>query len=100
MTHRRWHMDWQTEGSELIEAVESAWEEYTQLTQEYGSFLRCAFGAPRGSSRMLAALQCANELGPHLSMVLRRYLDAMEILAAFYPLPIGVTAPKAATRGN
>ena len=77
-------MDWQTEGSELIEAVESAWEEYTQLTQEYGSFLRCAFGAPRGSSRMLAALQCANELGPHLSMVLRRYLDAMEILAAFY----------------
>ena|SRR5215471_21724362 len=93
-------MDRQTPGIELMEAVESTWEEYTQLAQEYGDFLRCAFRAPRGSSRMLAALHSANELGPHLSMVLRRYLDAVEILAAFYPLPIGVTAPKAATRGN
>jgi len=72
------------EPSELVEAVESTREEYAQLAQQYGDLLRCAFGAPRGSNNMLAALHCANELGPHLSMALRRYLDAVEILGVFY----------------
>lgn len=69
--------------TELLEAVKVTSTEYRALSEQYEQLLDYAKRA-HGSSAMVGALHCATELGTHVSMALRRYLDAVEILAVFY----------------
>jgi hypothetical protein len=73
----------QTDG-ELREAVEDTGKDYLELTQRHSQLLEIAHRAPDGSAAMVQALNSANQLGPHVMMALRRYLDAIEILTAFH----------------
>jgi hypothetical protein len=58
--------------------------EYLALAEQHEQLLGYAHRAPHGSSAILGALHCANELGPQVVLALCRYLDAVEILAVFY----------------
>ena len=69
---------------ELLQSVADTWQEYVGLTDQHAQLSRAAHRAPHGSGEMIQALRCANELGPHVMMALRRYLDAVEILTALY----------------
>jgi hypothetical protein len=70
--------------TELRDAVEVTRKEYFKLTEQHERLLACAERAPEGSCVLLQALHCANDLGPHVALALRQYLDAVEILTVFY----------------
>jgi hypothetical protein len=69
---------------DLHDAVEASANEYRALAEQHEQLLMHAHRAPRASRDMVRALRYANELGPHVMMALRRYLDAIEILTVFY----------------
>jgi len=69
--------------AELWEDVRLARTECVAIEEQHERLVQHAHGAPQGSPEMLQALRCATDLGPHVSMALRRYLDALEILTAF-----------------
>jgi hypothetical protein len=72
-----------TEQTAALQDVRVAREEYMTIAEQHDQFLRRAEGASYGSAEMRNALRCANDLGPHVAMALRRYLDAIEVLTVF-----------------
>ena len=64
--------------------VEAAKTEYQTLAEKYDRLVLFAGRSAIGSKSMVRALLCANDLAPHVAMALRRYHDAVEILAVFY----------------
>lgn len=74
----------QQQDTELREAVEVTRNEYIELAEQHEWLVANAQCAASGSAAMLQRLLLANELGPRVSIALRRYLDAVEILTVFY----------------
>jgi hypothetical protein len=69
---------------ELRDAVEVTRNEYLELVEQHECLVANAQCDDRGSTGMLQSLLFSTELGPHVSMALRRYLDALETLTVFY----------------
>ena len=74
---------------ELMKAVSDAWREYAELADRHAQLFADAHSKAHGSEAMMQTLHYANEAGPQMMMALRRYLDALEILTAFYESATG-----------